>query len=212
MFNMRPAGMTVSAWEAVWPVLAVYAGFSVAAIIWSIISVRRVYRKSIGSADGGPRRRKRHFRWRPGLGNRPMLWKELFAASAAFQLGWLGRIATALLFAGAIVPAMLVFYRVRAQPAVQFMTRPDEVVGLLQWHGHDDWLWSTVGCDDPRRQFDHGRKRTRQLDYPGQHAARAGGNRCGRRLRAASTPPAGLPCRSAYGGQSRRSSCPTSCS
>ncbi|HEY1600078.1 MAG TPA: ABC transporter permease subunit [Pirellulales bacterium] len=138
LFGARLPGRT-SPWQTVWPILAAYAAFSLVALAWSIVSVRRVYRKSMGAADSGPRRRKARFRWRPALRNRPMLWKELFATSAAFQLGWLGRIATILLMAGAIVPALLLFYRVVLSPhTVNDPSR--EVVGAATG------MVATIGC------------------------------------------------------------------
>jgi len=96
---------------AVVTLLVTYALFSVIVLTWATVSVRRVYRKSIGAAEGSPRKRKSLLRrWRPQLGDRPMLWKELFASTAALNLGLLGRLAVILLFAGAVVPALLLFF------------------------------------------------------------------------------------------------------
>jgi ABC-type transport system involved in multi-copper enzyme maturation permease subunit len=137
-FSMRLPGRA-SPWQPVWPVLAAYAAFSLVALAWSIVSVRRVYRKSMGAADSGPKRRKVRFRRRPALRNRPMLWKELFATSAAFQLGWLGRIATVLLMAGAIVPALLLFYRMVLSPHTVY-DPSSEVIGI------STGVVTTIGC------------------------------------------------------------------
>lgn len=40
-----------------------------------------------------------------------MLWKELFAEPAASRLGWVGRIALALIVLGVIVPTFYVFFQ-----------------------------------------------------------------------------------------------------
>jgi ABC-type transport system involved in multi-copper enzyme maturation permease subunit len=117
---VRPVpGMgTYTPWQPIWPLLAVYAAFSAIVLAWSITSVRRVYRKSIGAGEGVRRLGGFRFRWRPRLGVRPMLWKELFAATAAFQLGTLGRVAVALLFLAAVVPAITLFYELVASSGV----------------------------------------------------------------------------------------------
>ena len=49
-------------------------------------------------------------RFRPRLRRNPMLWKELFAATAAVNLGPLARIAVALLFAISLLPAIFILY------------------------------------------------------------------------------------------------------
>jgi ABC-type transport system involved in multi-copper enzyme maturation permease subunit len=91
------------------PVLVVYPLFTLLSLAWATLSVRRVYRKSMGVSEG-KRVRGTFPRWRPRLGKWPMLWKELFAGSAALHLGMLGRVAVLLLFAGATAPAFLIFW------------------------------------------------------------------------------------------------------
>ncbi len=47
---------------------------------------------------------------RPSVGDRPMLWKEIFAEPAASRLGAVGRIALTLLVLAVLVPTVYVFY------------------------------------------------------------------------------------------------------
>ena len=101
------AGSAPSSWSTLSPLLVTAAAFTVVTLAWAMISIRRVYRKSMGVASGAPRRPLLR-RFRP-LAQRPMLWKELFAASAALQLGTIGRIAALLLFVGATAPAYYLF-------------------------------------------------------------------------------------------------------
>jgi hypothetical protein len=49
--------------------------------------------------------------WRPQLGNRPMLWKELFAEQAVRDLNVVARIVTVLLLVGIMVPVGVTFYK-----------------------------------------------------------------------------------------------------
>jgi len=76
-----------------------------AAATWG---VRRAHLRQQGKAA---RRRWRfsHF-FRPSVGDRPMLWKEIFAEPAASRLGWVGRIAVALIVLGVICPTFYVFF------------------------------------------------------------------------------------------------------
>jgi len=97
------AGGSGSAWRETLPLLVSYAVFTVICLAWSVLRVRRVYRKSVGTAT---RRRKFTLRlWRPRMGRFPMLWKEMFAETSAVRFGLLARIAMLLLVAAAIVPA-----------------------------------------------------------------------------------------------------------
>src|SRR5262249_40905892 len=91
-----------SPWLRIGTFTAAYATFSILVLTWSILSLRRVYRKSIGSSPPARRRFLSRRRWRPQLGNLPMLWKELFAETAAIHLGRTGQIALLLLFAAAV--------------------------------------------------------------------------------------------------------------
>jgi ABC-type transport system involved in multi-copper enzyme maturation permease subunit len=75
-----------------------------------------VRRAHLHASTKAARRRWRfsHF-FRPAVGNRPMLWKEVFAEPAAARLGWVGRIAAALIMIGVIVPTLYVFFQTIGQ-------------------------------------------------------------------------------------------------
>lgn len=47
---------------------------------------------------------------RPPLGNRPMFWKEVFAEPVVSHLGWFGRVTTAIIVLGVILPTFYVFF------------------------------------------------------------------------------------------------------
>jgi ABC-type transport system involved in multi-copper enzyme maturation permease subunit len=54
---------------------------------------------------------------RPPVGDQAMLWKEIFAEPAAARLGWVGRIAVALILLGVIGPTFYMFYATYNSPA-----------------------------------------------------------------------------------------------
>ena len=89
-----------------------------------------------------------------------MLWKELFAATAALQLGLLGRIAALLLFVGATAPAYLMFLHEMARnrrPGVgmsELLIGSLTIVTLLELRGAGH-------RGNSRRGLDHRRKGTR---------------------------------------------------
>ncbi|MGA2032125.1 MAG: ABC transporter permease subunit [Thermoguttaceae bacterium] len=89
---------------------------TVAATACAMLAVRRVHLRRAGAA---PRKRLRWLRFfRPALGQRPMLWKELFAEPAAARLGTLGVIALFLLLLAAITPgACMVFDALQSSQA-----------------------------------------------------------------------------------------------
>ena len=99
---------TALAWDAL---LALLRNQGVACIIGataSILAVRRVHLKAAGSAPKTKRRRFHLFR--PAIGDRPMLWKELIAEPAAARLGALGRIAVMLILFGILAPTAWIFF------------------------------------------------------------------------------------------------------
>ena len=76
---------------------AVIAALCLAAAMWGL---RRVGRNR---ASGGGRRRRWWWQWkRPAVGNRAMLWKELFAERASNRLGLAGRIAAGVIVLGVV--------------------------------------------------------------------------------------------------------------
>ncbi|MCG8449468.1 MAG: ABC transporter permease subunit [Pirellulales bacterium] len=72
---------------------------SVAATLLATAAVRRVHLRD--SSSGSPKNSRtwsfRLPRWRPRLGNHPMLWKEMFAGTAVTKLGFVGFVAMALI-------------------------------------------------------------------------------------------------------------------
>jgi len=89
-FNFQPV-LTMAAWHA-----AIAAGL----VALSTLAVRRVHLRE--ASRGGPAKTRRWGRpvlprFRPGLGDEPVLWKEAFAATAKTKLGFIGFVAVAAL-------------------------------------------------------------------------------------------------------------------
>lgn len=83
----------------VWRMITVQVALSFALAVLAVLAVRRVHLRSISSGEGT---RSRLARWslprfKLPLGERPMLWKEMFARSATGKLGLLGNVALGLL-------------------------------------------------------------------------------------------------------------------
>lgn len=69
-----------------------------------------VRRTHLRESTKAAKRRWRLSHWfRPAVGNRPMLWKEVFAEPAAAKLGWVGRIAASLIVIGVMIPTVYAF-------------------------------------------------------------------------------------------------------
>ncbi len=89
-FNFAPV-LKMAAW---------HAGIAVALVALATMAVRRVHLRDAGR---GPRRSRLNLRlptlprWRPGLGDHPVLWKEAFAATSKTRLGIIGYLAAAAL-------------------------------------------------------------------------------------------------------------------
>jgi ABC-type transport system involved in multi-copper enzyme maturation permease subunit len=88
-------------------VLAEYALFhGLAAVLfaaWASLALRAVYLKQ---AHGETRKTSRGLRrWRPRVGNRPMLWKEV-VADPGWRLNWFGRTALLCLVAASFIPPL----------------------------------------------------------------------------------------------------------
>ncbi|MBN1912725.1 MAG: ABC transporter permease subunit [Pirellulales bacterium] len=83
----------------------------------AVFGVRRVHLKQMGKGSVKRRRRWHLQLWRPAIGDRPMLWKELFAESAAVRLGLLGSIVTCLLVACVLVVAGMLVYSATTSPS-----------------------------------------------------------------------------------------------
>jgi ABC-type transport system involved in multi-copper enzyme maturation permease subunit len=82
-----------------------HVGVSIVLIAWATLAVRRVHlresgRGSVSKSKLSDRLPKR-WRWRPTLGDNPILWKEAFAPTAKIKLGWIGAAANAIVVVGA---------------------------------------------------------------------------------------------------------------
>lgn len=114
LYFERFTGTGTDVWKAVGVYVAGYLGYTAVILLWSTLSIRRVYRKSVG-VGATPKKRTKWFaelRRRPAVGAQPMLWKEMFAETAAINLGRLGRVIVILLFAAAVIPPywMYIYY------------------------------------------------------------------------------------------------------
>jgi ABC-type transport system involved in multi-copper enzyme maturation permease subunit len=105
---------TAVAWNALLALLRNQAVVCVLGITASTCAVRRVHLKASGSA---PKKRRRKFRFfRPVLGDRPMLWKEIVTEPAASRLGVVGRIAMLLILAAIIGITLIGFFEAEYSP------------------------------------------------------------------------------------------------
>ncbi|MBN2292177.1 MAG: ABC transporter permease subunit [Pirellulales bacterium] len=90
-------------WSAVEVLVRNQMIFALVCAVYATLAVRRVHVRQMGRA-------KANHKWlilprlRPSLGNKPMLWKELFAGEASSRLGAIGRIAICLLAASVLIP------------------------------------------------------------------------------------------------------------
>lgn len=85
----------VGFWELLGPMLRDHAVLALVCLVAAPWAVRRVHlRKSSAGVKGPSARAKRR-----AVGDRPMLWKELYAERMGNRLGWAGRLLLFLLFA-----------------------------------------------------------------------------------------------------------------
>jgi ABC-type transport system involved in multi-copper enzyme maturation permease subunit len=102
------------------------------------LGVRRAHLADRSKAD---RRRWRFAQaFRPAVGDRPMLWKEIFAEPAASRLGWVGRIALTLIVLGVIGPTFYMFFKVLAVGSSPYRAMAEEYLGYALFMG------SLLGC------------------------------------------------------------------
>jgi ABC-type transport system involved in multi-copper enzyme maturation permease subunit len=97
---------TGDAWQMVFVLLRNQLLLAAVAVVWASVAVRRVHLRQSGKAE---KRRRRFQLFRPSIAQRPMLWKELFAARTTSRLGMIGRIAVMLLVLCVVVPALFQF-------------------------------------------------------------------------------------------------------
>jgi ABC-type transport system involved in multi-copper enzyme maturation permease subunit len=101
---------TAVAWDALLALLRNQAVVCILGITASTLAVRRVHLRASGSE---PKKRRRRFHlYRPEIGDRPMLWKEIVAEPAATRLGAVGRIAVILILLGILAPTAWVFFTI----------------------------------------------------------------------------------------------------
>ena len=95
-----------AAWQMVFVLVRNQLIVAAAAVLWASLAIRRVHLRQARKVE----KRRRHFQlFRPAIGDRPLLWKELFAARTTSRLGVIGRIAVMLLLACAVGPAVYGF-------------------------------------------------------------------------------------------------------
>ncbi len=104
---------TAIAWDALLALLRNQAFACILGVTASTLAVRRVHLAASGSA---PKKRRRRFHlFRPAMGDRPMLWKEMVSEPAASRLGAVGRIAVMLILFGILAPTAWAFFSSRAR-------------------------------------------------------------------------------------------------
>lgn len=96
-----------SPWTIVGRLLLAHGLLSALCLGASVWGVRRVQRKQ--ASEGAGRRRWRLPLWRPALGDRAMLWKEMFAERSASRLGLVARIARGSIVLFVVVVALWQF-------------------------------------------------------------------------------------------------------
>ena len=95
--NRLTVGLGTDIWAVGWTVLCQVA-VSVVVLTLSTLAVRRVH---LGSTSRGSKQKRRSLvesvQWKPALGARPMLWKEMFAGTSRTRLGFVGFLALILI-------------------------------------------------------------------------------------------------------------------
>lgn len=119
----------VAAWHAV---------LAAALVALATAAVRRVHLREVvrgGIASGLARRLNLANRWRPTVGNHPILWKEAFAGGAKTRLGLVGTLAALLIGATVIVLTAYAFYESATNawrsPAEQYASYLSGLSGVL---------------------------------------------------------------------------------
>ncbi len=106
-----------------WRMVAIQLGLSVVLAALAVLAVRRVHLGAVSSPGSATAARRWELpRLRPGMGNRPMLWKELFANTATTKLGLLGRIAVLLLMIVTVGVAAYSYSVIIDQPTNNWQT------------------------------------------------------------------------------------------
>jgi hypothetical protein len=108
VFAFDPPGGGFDHWYDPVYIVPIYLGASVVWLTLAVFAVRRTYVRAAGAgaASGSRLSRLNYFgfrRRRRAVGSHAMLWKELLSQQRAVRLGWIGRVASLLLFSGAYV-------------------------------------------------------------------------------------------------------------
>ena len=103
-------GMGVqTTWGPIW----IQLGLSAVLCLVAVLAVRRVHLRAISSSGASDKKRKWELpQFRPALGAHPMMWKEMFARSAATKLGLLGRISLGVIVLAALGTAIVSYLSV----------------------------------------------------------------------------------------------------
>lgn len=118
---------TAGTWPSVLKIVSCHLAFAGVCAALALGAVRRVHLNEMGRAPKTARRR----RWRGELGDRPMLWKELFADQARLRLGILGRLVIGTIAAGYFLLA------------VSFAWSPTDG-GMRPWQLEEFAAWTTA--------------------------------------------------------------------
>lgn len=99
-------GGAVGPWATPYYASIAYGSFSLACLAAAVWTLRRTYVKSAGRGVVGPSKfallKPLKF-GRLRIGSSPMMWKELSSQHTILRLGWIGRVASALIYIGAYV-------------------------------------------------------------------------------------------------------------
>ena len=127
--------MSVVLWSVGWQLVV-----STVALAWATAAVRRVH---LGSATRGEVKPKRSWnyrfpRWKLSLGERPMIWKEMFAGTSQTRLGMVGSVALTLIMMTVLGMTLFQFLLCisdfggsRSKPSEQFLGYLTGLTGFL---------------------------------------------------------------------------------
>ena len=107
--NLQGAAMTAT---PLWTMVGIHLGLSLALALLAVLAVRRVHLRAVSSPGTSTKKNRRWAipRYRPPIGNQPMLWKECIARTSVTRLGILGRVTLLLLIGLTFLIQGLIFY------------------------------------------------------------------------------------------------------
>ena len=163
---MGSATNTAGAWDMLFEMVRNQAIVCVLGITASTLMVRRVHLKAGGSV---PKKRRNRRSWfRPAMGDRPMLWKEISVESVASRLGMIGRIAMLLILIGVLTPTVYMFYLSTTTPT--YNNRSPQYLIYSSIMGRGRLLRRPVADRRPGSRIDYLGKGTRLLGVAPYHA------------------------------------------